>query len=80
MAKFVNISKQAGIQNFGFGLSVGVSDLNTDGWPDVYVGNDFVQPDNLYINNQKGGFTDQLSRFFQHSANSTMGADLTDFL
>jgi len=79
VTKFVNISKQAGIQNFGFGLSVGVSDLNTDGWPDVYVGNDFVQPDNLYINNQKGGFTDQLSRFFQHSANSTMGADLTDF-
>jgi len=77
--KFVNISKQAGIQNFGFGLSVCVSDLNADGWPDVYVGNDFVHPDNLFVNNQKGGFTDQISRYFQHTANSTMGSDLTDF-
>ncbi|MFN0175675.1 MAG: VCBS repeat-containing protein, partial [Saprospiraceae bacterium] len=93
--KFVNVSKQAGIQNFGFGLSVSVSDLNTDGWPDIYVGNDFVHPDNLFINNGsnsltagKAGspngagsvtFTDQASRYFQHTANSTMGADLTDF-
>jgi hypothetical protein len=77
--KFVNVSKQAGIQNFGFGLSVSVSDLNTDGWPDVYVGNDFVQPDNIFINNQKGGFTDQLARYFRHCSMSTMGTDLSDF-
>ncbi|MFN0215952.1 MAG: VCBS repeat-containing protein, partial [Saprospiraceae bacterium] len=95
--KFVNISKQAGIQNFGFGLSVGVTDLNTDGWLDIYVGNDFLHPDNLFINNGLGPnpqpagktgspsgagslrFTDQVSRYFQHTANSTMGADLTDF-
>ncbi len=77
--KFVNISKQAGIQNFGFGLSVSVSDLNGDGWPDVYVGNDFVQPDNLFINNQKGGFTDQMSKYFRHNSMSAMGADLSDF-
>jgi len=76
--KFVNISKQAGIQNFGFGLSVGVTDINADGWPDIYVGNDFLHPDNLFIN-QKGGFTDQTSRYFQHTANNTMGSDLTDF-
>jgi hypothetical protein len=77
--KFVNVAKQAGILNFGYGLSVSVSDINTDGWPDIYVGNDFVQPDNLYINNKKGGFTDQIGQYFQHTTMSTMGADLTDF-
>jgi hypothetical protein len=77
--KFVNASKSAGIQNLGFGLSVSVSDINGDGWPDIYVGNDFVQPDNLYINNQKGGFTDQMSQHFRHNSMSAMGAELVDF-
>jgi len=77
--KFVNFSKQAGIQNFGFGLSVSVTDINLDGWPDIYVGNDFVHPDNLFINNKKGGFTDQLSLYFKHNSMSAMGADLSDF-
>jgi len=77
--KFVNVNKQAGIQNFGFGLSVSVSDVNADGWPDVYVGNDFVHPDNLYINNQKGGFTDQMSKYFRHNSMSAMGTEWCDF-
>lgn len=77
--KFVNVSKQAGIQNFGFGLSVSATDLNGDGWLDIYVGNDFVQPDNLFINNKKGGFTDQLQQYLQHTSMSTMGSDVTDF-
>ena len=77
--KFVNVSKELGIQNFGFGLSVSVSDINADGWPDVYVGNDFVHPDNMFINNQKGGFTDQISKYFRHNSMSAMGADLSDF-
>lgn len=77
--KFVNVSKQAGIQNFGFGLSVSATDLNGDGWLDIYVGNDFVQPDNLFINNKKGGFTDHLSQYLQHTSMSTMGSDVTDF-
>lgn len=77
--KFVNVSKEAGILNFAFGLSAGVTDINLDGWPDIYVANDYVQPDNFYINNKKGGFTDQMSQYFQHSTMSTMGSDLTDF-
>jgi len=77
--RFSNISKQAGIQNFGFGLSVSVSDINGDGWPDIYVGNDFVHPDNLFINDKKGGFTDQMSRYLQHNSMSAMGAELADF-
>ncbi len=95
--RFVNVSKEAGIQNFGFGLSVSVSDLNADGWPDIYVANDFVQPDNFFLNNgltpnpspngegkdarPKGAvtFTDQMSRYFQHSTMSTMGVDMSDY-
>jgi hypothetical protein len=77
--KFVDASKKTGIQNLAYGLSVSISDFNRDGWPDVYVGNDFIQPDLLYINNKKGGFTDQLSQYFQHSSQHTMGTDITDF-
>jgi len=76
---FVDVSKQAGVWNLAYGLSVSVSDFNRDGWPDVYVGNDFIQPDRLYINNRKGGFEDRLGDFFQHTSQHTMGTDLTDF-
>jgi hypothetical protein len=77
--KFVNVSKASGINNVGFGLSVSITDINADGWPDIYVGNDFVQPDNFFINNQKGGFTDQMTRYFRHNSMSAMGAELVDF-
>ncbi len=77
--KFVEVSKAVGIQNVGFGLSVSVTDFNRDGWPDIYVGNDFIQPDNLFINNQKGGFDEQIKKYFRHSSMSSMGADLSDF-
>jgi len=76
---FSDVSKESGIWNFGFGLSVSVTDFNRDGHPDVYVGNDFFQPDLLYINNGKGKFTDQLAEYFRHSSQSTMGTDLSDF-
>ncbi|MBI5915877.1 MAG: CRTAC1 family protein [Bacteroidetes bacterium] len=77
--KFKDISEKAGVQTYHWGLSVSVSDFNRDGWQDVYVGVDFLQPDILYINNQKGSFTDRLDDYFQHTARHTMGADLTDF-
>ncbi len=77
--KFTDISKQSGIWNLAYGLSVSVSDINRDGWADVYVGNDFIQPDRLYINNRKGGFTDELEKYFKHTSQHTMGTDLTDF-
>jgi hypothetical protein len=77
--KFTNISKAAGIQNFGFGLSVNASDINGDGWMDIYVCNDFYHPDNFFINNQKGGFEDEMSKYFRHNCMSAMGSDLTDF-
>ncbi|MBK9335869.1 MAG: CRTAC1 family protein [Lewinellaceae bacterium] len=76
---FTDISQAAGVWNLGYGLSVSVSDINRDGWPDVYVANDFVQPDLLYINNKNGTFTNRLADYFQHSAQHTMGTDITDF-
>lgn len=75
---FTDVSKESGIWNFGFGLSVSISDFNRDGFPDVYVGNDFFQPDNLYINNGKGSYTNKLAEFFRHTSQSTMGTDISD--
>ena len=77
--KFKDVSEKAGIQTYHWGLSISVSDLNRDGWQDAYVGVDFLQPDILYMNNKNGTFTDQLTKYFQHTARHTMGADLTDF-
>lgn len=76
---FSDISKESGVWNFAFGLSVSISDFNRDGSPDVYVGNDFFQPDLLYINNGKGAFTNRIAEYFRHSSQSTMGTDLSDF-
>ena len=77
--RFTDVSQQAGIWNLGYGLSASVTDINADGWIDVYVANDFVQPDRLYINNKNGTFTDQIAQYFRHSSQHTMGTDLSDF-
>lgn len=75
---FTDVTRQAGLANRAFGLSTIASDFNGDGWPDLFVGNDFVMPDFLYINNRNGTFTDQADRFFRHTSNHTMGADYAD--
>ncbi|MFN0213951.1 MAG: VCBS repeat-containing protein [Saprospiraceae bacterium] len=77
--RFTDISKQSGIWNFGFGLSVSVTDINRDGWPDVYVSNDFTEADNFFVNNQHGGFDDHMNSYFRHCTMSSMGTDLSDF-
>ncbi|HLP95445.1 MAG TPA: VCBS repeat-containing protein [Saprospiraceae bacterium] len=77
--KFTDISQQSGIWNRGFGLSVSVGDLNRDGAPDVYVANDFLQPDRLYINNGKGVFSDELNKRIRHNTQFSMGTDISDF-
>lgn len=76
---FKDVSKEAGIWNFAYGLSVSVEDFNSDGWLDVYVGNDFIQPDLLYINNGNGTFTNRLPEYFRHTSQHTMGTELADF-
>jgi hypothetical protein len=76
---FTDVSKEAGIWNFAYGLSVSIEDFNQDGWMDVYVSNDFIQPDFLYINNKNGTFTNRLGDYFKHTSQHTMGTDLADF-
>ncbi|MCF8247654.1 MAG: CRTAC1 family protein [Saprospiraceae bacterium] len=76
---FKDVSKEAGINNFAYGLSVSVEDFNGDGWMDIYVGNDFIQPDLLYINNGNGTFTDRLGEYVRHTSQHTMGTELADF-
>ena len=61
--KFVDVTKKAGLITHAFGLSVSIADINEDGWPDIYVANDFNKPDFLYINNKNGTFTDKLSDY-----------------
>lgn len=77
--KFVDVSQKSGIWNLAYGLSVSVSDFNRDGYVDIYVGNDFVQPDILYINNRNGAFSNKMADYFRHCSQHTMGTDLTDF-
>lgn len=75
---FTDVSKQAGIQTEGYGHSVAIADFNNDGWKDIYVTNDFVTNDLLWINNHDGTFTEQLSHYFKHTSANAMGCDVAD--
>ncbi len=75
---FTNVSKQAGILIEGFGLGVHISDINRDGWPDIYVTNDYISNDLLYINNKNGTFTNRAAEYFKHTSFSAMGNDIAD--
>jgi enediyne biosynthesis protein E4 len=76
---FTDVSAQAGIVHEGFGLGVSISDINRDGWPDVYVSNDFITNDLLYINNQDGTFVNRIGEYLKHQSESAMGNDIADF-
>ena len=77
---FVDVSEKAGIaSNFiSFGLGVAVGDVNSDGWPDVYVSNDFKEQDYLYINRQDGTFKNELEKRMDHVSLFSMGSDMED--
>lgn len=77
---FTDVSKEAGIygSKIGFGLGVSVGDVNRDGWPDIYVSNDFFERDYLYINNQNGSFIESLEQQMGETSLGAMGADIAD--
>lgn len=75
---FTNISQEAGVFNRAFGLSATVSDFNDDGYLDIFVANDYIEPDILYINNKKGGFVNEYDSYFRHTAHNSMGVDIAD--
>ena len=76
---FTDVTKEAGILIEGFGLGVCVSDLNQDGWKDIFVSNDYLTNDLLWINNKDGTFTDKSSEYFKHTSYSSMGNNIIDF-
>ncbi|HEX6181104.1 MAG TPA: VCBS repeat-containing protein [Chitinophagaceae bacterium] len=75
---FTDVTLNAGIKEDGFGLGVIVSDLNNDNWPDLYVANDFVSNDELWLNNKDGSFTNCIASSLGHQSYSSMGADAAD--
>jgi hypothetical protein len=75
---YTNVTRLAGMTTEGYGLGVNICDLNRDGWKDIYVTNDFVSNDLLWINNHDGTFTDQAGAYFKHLSNSAMGNDVSD--
>ncbi|SDG22445.1 FG-GAP repeat-containing protein [Dyadobacter soli] len=76
---FKNVSAGAGILTEGYGLGVAVNDLNGDGWPDIYVANDFLSNDLLYINNHDGTFTNRIGEYLKHQSYNAMGVDVSDY-
>jgi hypothetical protein len=75
---FTDVSAEAGILIEGFGLGVQVCDINDDHWPDIYVSNDFITNDLLYINNQDGTFSNRARQYFKHETYNAMGNDVAD--
>ena len=77
-SKFTDVTLNSGILNKEFSLSASIGDYNNDGWLDVYIANDFITPDKLYINNKNGTFSNQINTQFKHISYSSMGSDLAD--
>ena len=77
---YSEVTKEAGIHGtlMSFGLGVSVSDVNNDGYPDVYVANDSYERDYLYLNQKDGTFKDQFEECIKQSSFSSMGADVAD--
>ncbi|OEK05983.1 hypothetical protein BFP71_07270 [Roseivirga misakiensis] len=76
---FTNVATESGILVEGYGLGVAINDINNDNYPDIYVSNDFLFDDILYINNQDGTFTDMSKEYLNHTSVFGMGVDFQDF-
>ncbi|WP_406684656.1 VCBS repeat-containing protein [Seonamhaeicola sp. MEBiC1930] len=76
--KFINITKEAGVENKAWGLSASIGDFNNDNLLDIYVANDFLEPDFLYINQGNGTFKDEILQRFKHISTNSMGSDYAD--
>lgn len=77
---FKDVTRQAGIQSsaLSYGLGAGIADFNQDGWPDIYVSNDYAVPDRLYINKKNGSFNEVSREQLGHTSNFSMGNDVAD--
>ena len=77
---FIDVTDEAGIYSsvIGFGLGVAVSDINSDGWPDLYISNDFTENDYLYVNQGNGTFIEELEHRIPHTSRFSMGNEIAD--
>jgi hypothetical protein len=77
---FTDVTKETGINSsaISFGLGVVVADINLDGWPDLYIGNDFHENDYLYINQKNGKFSEETDQCLMHTSRYSMGVDVAD--
>lgn len=78
--KFVEVTQKAGISSssLSYGLGLAIADINKDGWPDIYIGNDYSMPDYLYINQKNGTFKDEILSRLGHTSHFSMGNDIAD--
>lgn len=75
---FNDVSKAAGIQEDGYGLGIVITDVNNDNWPDIYVANDYIGNDLLWLNNKNGTFTNTIATSLKHQSYNSMGVDAAD--
>lgn len=77
---FTDVTAEAGIYStvIGYGLGIVTGDINLDGWPDLYIGNDFHENDYLYINQKDGTFRESINDYVMHTSRFSMGVDMAD--
>ncbi|MBK7133963.1 MAG: VCBS repeat-containing protein [Bacteroidales bacterium] len=75
---FTDVTIQAGIVIEGFGLGLAIGDVNKDGYPDIYVSNDFISNDLFYVNQKNGTFRNEISKYMSYQSKSSMGDDMAD--
>ncbi|WP_346861841.1 VCBS repeat-containing protein [uncultured Draconibacterium sp.] len=75
---FSDVSKEAGVVIEGYGLGLAIADINRDGYPDIYVSNDYLSNDILYINQKDGTFKNEIKRYLSYQTHSSMGNDIAD--
>jgi hypothetical protein len=76
--KFTDVTAEAGLLKPGYGLGLITSDMNGDGWTDIYVSNDYLVPNFLFINQKNGTFRDEIKERLDHCSHFSMGADYGD--
>ena len=79
--RFTNVTAAAGIRSnvLSFSLGISIADINLDGWTDIFIGNDFNEPDYLFVNQHDGTFKECAAEWFDHHSMFSMGTDVADY-